>query len=113
MQHIYKRIHANPKFHELEQKRARLSWTLAAIVLANAFWYIGATAFYPEADFALFWGKPVTEGGATSWGILIGLCQTVLFIGLTVFYIGRANGELDTLKDQVVAEALRDAGEKA
>ena len=44
MQHLYRHIHANPKFHELERKRARLSWTLAAIVLVNVFWYIFATA---------------------------------------------------------------------
>ena len=109
MQHLYRHIHANPKFHELERKRARLSWTLAAIVLANVFWYIFATAFYPEADFALFWGKPLVEGGATTWGIVIGFWQTVLFIALVVFYISRANGELDALKDEVVADALRAA----
>ena len=113
MQHIYKRIHANPRFHELERKRARLSWTLATIVLANAFWYIGATAFYPEAGFARFWGEPVGPGQALTAGIIIGLVQTLLFIGLVVFYIGRANGELDALKDEVVADALRDAGERA
>ena len=112
MQHLYKLIHANPRFHELERKRSRLSWTLAIIVLANAFWYIGATAFYPEAGFARFWGEPVGAGQALTWGIVIGLFQTVLFIALVVYYISRANGDLDALKDAVIADALRDAGEQ-
>lgn len=113
MQHLYRHIHANPKFHELERKRSRLSWTLAAIVLANVCWYILATAFYPEVGFALFWGKPLVEGGATTWGIVIGFWQTVLFIALVVYYIWKANGELDALKEEVVADALRAAEKQA
>ena len=48
MQHLYRLIHANPRFHELERKRSRLSWTLASIVMANIVWYIIATAFFPK-----------------------------------------------------------------
>ena len=111
MEHIYREIHRDPRFHELERKRGRLSWTLATIVTANVMWYVFATAFFPEAGFARFWGTPVGEGMATTWGIVIGLAQTVLFIVLVVFYIHRANGEFDALKDAIVADATRAAGD--
>jgi uncharacterized membrane protein (DUF485 family) len=120
MQHLYRLIHANPRFHELERKRSRLSWTLASIVMANIVWYIIATAFFPKnaeatgllADIARFWGQPVADGAATTWGIYIGLVQVVGFIGLVVFYINKANGELDALKDAVIADAMRAAGDQ-
>jgi uncharacterized membrane protein (DUF485 family) len=120
MQHLYRLIHANPRFHELERKRSRLSWTLASIVLANTAWYIIGTAFFPKkaettgllADIARFWGQPVDAGAATTWGIYIGLAQIFLFIGLVIFYINKANGELDALKDAVIADALRAAEEQ-
>ena len=111
MQHLYKAIKEDPRFHELERKRRVFSWTLVTIVLANCLWYIFATAFYPERGFARFWGTPIGEGYATTWGIVIGLLQTVLFIGLVGLYIYRANTEFDVLKDIIVADAKRAAGE--
>ena len=111
MEHLYRQIHADPRFHELEQKRSRLSWTLAAIVIANALWYTLATAFFPEAGFARFWGTPVADGAATTWGIVIGIVQIVVFIALVLYYIHRANGEFDVLKDAIVRAAVQNAGE--
>ncbi|MGE3772424.1 MAG: DUF485 domain-containing protein [Gammaproteobacteria bacterium] len=112
MQHIYREIRRDPRFHELERKRGRLSWILAAIVIANCLWYIFATAFFPEAGFARFWGTPIGAGMATTWGIVIGFVQTIVFVALVVFYIRRANGEFDALKDAIVADATRAAGDK-
>lgn len=110
MQQVYRHIFKDPRFHELQRRRGRLSWTLAGIVIANDTWYVLATAFYPEAAFARFWGLPVSEGAAITWGIAIGLAQTVLFILLVLYYIYRANGEFETLKEVVVADALRAVG---
>jgi uncharacterized membrane protein (DUF485 family) len=112
MEHIYKEIRRDPRFHELERKRGRLSWILAILVIVNCLWYIFATAFFPEAGFARFWGEPIGEGMATTWGIVIGFLQTIAFIAVVVLYIHRANGEFDTLKDTIVADATRTAGEK-
>ncbi len=112
MEHIYQEIRRDPRFHDLERKRGRLSWILSTIVIANCLWYIFATAFFPEAGFAAFWGKPIGEGMATTWGIVIGFLQTILFVVLVVWYIRRANGEFDTLKDIIVADATRAAGDK-
>jgi cation/acetate symporter len=110
MEHIYREIRRDPRFHELERKRGRLSWTLAAFVVVNVLWYIFATAFYPEAGFARLWGQPIAAGMTTTWGIVIGLVQTVGFVALVAYYIHRANGEFDALKDAIVADATRAAG---
>lgn len=111
MQKIYQLIQADPRFHELERKRGRFGWTLATIVVANCLWYMAATAFFPESGFARLWGEPVSMGATTTWGIVIGFTQTVLFILLVGLYIRRANREFDTLKDAIVADARRAAGE--
>lgn len=111
MQEIYRRIQADPRFHELERKRGRFSWALALIVIANCLWYMGATAFFPDVPFAKLWGEPLTEGGSTTWGIAIGFAQTVGFILLVGLYIYRANSEFDRLKDAIVADAMRATGE--
>ena len=109
MQDIYQQVMKDPRFRELERKRRHLSWTLASIVLANCFWYIFATAFYPEAGFARLWGEPIGPGYATTWGIVIGGLQTVLFIALVGYYIHRANGEFDALTTAIVNDATRRA----
>ena len=111
MQKIYQLIKADPRFHELERKRGRFGWWLAAIVLGNCLWYMAATAFFPGSGFARLWGEPVAEGAATTWGIVIGFIQTVGFILLVGLYIYRANHEFDPLKDAIVEDARRAAGE--
>ncbi len=105
MQPIYEAVLKDPRFRLLEVKRRRLSWTLAGIVLANDAWYTLATAFYPEAGFARLWGESIGSGHATTWGIVIGLIQTVLFIALVGYYIYRANGEFDALTSAIVTDA--------
>jgi len=111
MQAIYEHVRKDPRFHELERKRGRFAWLLAGIVIANDLWYIFATAFYPEMGFARFWGQPIADGYATTWGIVIGGTQTILFIVLTGLYIHRANGEFDELTTAIVADATRKAGQ--
>jgi len=48
MQHFYRRIYADPDFHELERKRGRFSWLLASIVMLTYFSFILVIAFAPE-----------------------------------------------------------------
>jgi uncharacterized membrane protein (DUF485 family) len=112
MQHIYRHIQADPRFHALERKRRNFTFLLLAILLANEAWYILATAFYPKLGFARLWGEPIAEGYATTWGIVIGIVQTVLYIALVGIYIHRANGEFEVLKNAIVKDALRATGEK-
>lgn len=102
MQHIYREIHRDPRFHELERKRSRLSWTLVAIVLATAFFYIYATAF----DHSLF-STPIAPDSAITWGVVHGIADVILYVVFVGIYIRRANNEFDTLKEAIVADAIR------
>lgn len=110
MEQLYREIRRDPRFTALERKRGRLGFALAAIVIANIAWYVSATAFFPMAGFARLWGTPLGTGMATTWGIVIGFSQIVLFIVLVAYYTYRANGEFDTLRDAIVADATRAAG---
>ena len=48
MQHYYRRIYDDPKFHELEKKRGIFSWSLTAIILICYFGFIMVIAFFPH-----------------------------------------------------------------
>jgi uncharacterized membrane protein (DUF485 family) len=112
MQHLYRHIQADPRFHALERKRRGFTSLLLAFLIGNEVWYILATAYYPKFGFARLWGEPIAAGYATTWGIVIGIAQTVLYIALVGIYTYRANGEFETLKNTVVQDALRAVGEK-
>lgn len=100
MEHLFKKIYADPEFHELEQKRGRFSWLLAAIVFLTYFTFILIIAFAPEI-FAI----PVFEGGVITWGIPVGLFVIVLSFLLTGVYVYRANGEFDHLTKDIIEHA--------
>ncbi len=110
MQNVYRHIQADPRFHALERKRRHFTFLLLAILLANEAWYILATAFYPRFGFARLWGEPLAAGYTTTWGIVIGILQTLLYIALVGIYIYRANGEFEVLKNTIVRDALRATG---
>lgn len=97
MQHLYRQIYADPEFHELEKKRGRFSWLLAAIVLVTYFSFILVIAFAPRL-FAI----PVTEGSIITWGIPAGLFVIFLSFLLTGVYVYRANTEFDHLSRDIV-----------
>ena len=48
MQHLYKKIYADPEFYDLELKCGRFSWSLAAIIITVYFSFILIIAFAPE-----------------------------------------------------------------
>ena len=97
MQHLYKRIYADPEFHALEQKRGRFSWLLAGIVFLTYFLFILVIAFVPE-----FFGKSIVEGQMMTWGIPAGIFVIVLSFCLTGVYVYRANKEFDHLTRDIV-----------
>lgn len=104
MQHLYQHIYRNPQFHELERKRGLLRWTLAIIVLVAAFFYILVTAFAPQ-----IFAAPISSGSAITWGIVVGLFDTVMFVVVIGIYIYRANTEFDQLNEAVLADAQANA----
>ena len=100
MQHLYRRIYADPEFHELELKRGRFSWLLASILLLTYFSFILIIAFAPEL-FAI----PIIEGQIITWGIPVALFVILLSFVLTGVYVFRANKEFDRLVKDIVEHA--------
>lgn len=97
MQHLYRRIYADPEFHELERKRGRFSWILASIMLLTYFSFILVIAFAP----AIF-ATPVAPGKIITWGIPVGLFVILLSFFLTGIYVFRANKEFDPLTKDII-----------
>ena len=97
MQHFYRRIYADPDFHELERKRGRFSWLLASIVMLTYFSFILVIAFAPE-----LFATPIIEGKIITWGIPVGLFIILLSFLLTGVYVYRANKEFDHLTKDIV-----------
>jgi len=100
MQHLYRRIYADPEFHELEQKRGRFSWLLSAILLVSYFSFILIIAFAPH-----IFSVPIFEGSIITWGIPVGLSVILLSFLLTGIYILRANNEFDQLTKDIIEHA--------
>lgn len=100
---IYARIRQNPRFAELVQKRARVAWTMMGILSAFFYGFVLLVAFAPG-----FIATRPFEGSNLTWGILLGFLQFVVFLLLTLVYVRRANGELDSLNREIVAAAWRE-----
>tara|TARA_R110002072_G_scaffold74374_4_gene176229 strand:- start:9593 stop:9913 length:321 start_codon:yes stop_codon:yes gene_type:complete len=100
MQHLYRRIYADPEFHELELKRGRFSWLLASILLTSYFSFILIIAFIPE-----LFSIPIIEGQIITWGIPVALSIILLSFVLTGIYVFRANREFDQLVKDVIERA--------
>ncbi len=99
---IQARIRSNPKFAELVGKRTRFAIILSIIVLVPYYSFMMVTAFNP----ALL-AMPLGEGTVLTVGWPIG---ALLIIGswiLTGIYISRANGEFDSLTQQVLKESKK------
>ena len=97
---IQERIRANPKFAELVGKRTRFAILLSLIVLLPYYIFMMITAFNP----ALL-AMPMSDGGIVTIGWPIGAVFVVGSWLLTGVYINRANGEFDSLNEQVLKEA--------
>lgn len=99
---ITDKVRANPKFHELKAKRSRFAWGLAAIVLGAYYAFMMVVAFNPTAL--------ATKIGA-GWTLSIGYpIVATIIVGawiLTGVYIRRANGEFETLTQDIVKEAKK------
>jgi uncharacterized membrane protein (DUF485 family) len=95
------RIASDPKYRELEAKRARFGWMLTALMLVVYYGFILLVAF----------GKSVLSqrigAGVTTVGIPIGFGVIVFSILITALYVRRANREFDQLTDSIVKGALR------
>ena len=98
---IAAKIEANPKYHELRQKRNAFGWTLTVLMLVVYFGYIALIAFNKP-----FLAQPIGSG-VTTIGIPIGLGVIIFTIVITGIYVRRANGEYDKLTAEILEEASK------
>jgi uncharacterized membrane protein (DUF485 family) len=89
------RIKNNPKYQELVTKRTSFAWKLSAIMLVVYYAFILTIAFSPETL-----GAKIGEGVMTV-GIPVGIAIIFISFILAGVYVRRANGEFDTLTQDI------------
>ncbi|WP_153146224.1 DUF485 domain-containing protein [Dechloromonas sp. H13] len=99
---IYAKIRSNPKFAEMVGKRTRFAILLSLIVLVPYYTYMLLVSLQPQ----LFAAK-ISEGSVITIGWPI--AALIVFGGwlLTGVYVSRANGEFDSLNEEVLKEARK------
>ena len=106
MQHYYRRIYDDPKFHELEKKRSIFSWSLTTIILLYYFSFIMVIAFFPH-----IFAQTISVNSTITWGIPIGLSVIVISFLLTGFYVYRVNSEFDLISKEIIEHHINDASD--
>jgi uncharacterized membrane protein (DUF485 family) len=97
---IQVKIRRNPKFAELVGKRTRFAIILSLVVLVPYYTFMLLVSQQPQ----LFAAK-ISEGSVITIGWPI---AALIVIGgwlLTGVYVSRANGEFDSLTEEVLKEA--------
>ncbi|MGE5490907.1 MAG: DUF485 domain-containing protein [Actinomycetota bacterium] len=100
---MYERMRANPKFQQLVTTRGRFAWTLAITVLVLFYGFVLTVAFSPASL-----GEAVSEGSMMTVGVAVELFMFIFFWILTAVYVRRANGEFDSLTQEIVKEAWKE-----
>lgn len=98
---LSRRIRANPKFHELKNKRNSFGWLLTVITLIVYYGYILTIAF----DKGIL-AQKISDTGVMTLGIPVGVGIIVFTILITGLYVRRANSEFDALTEQIVQEEM-------
>lgn len=98
MEDAASRLARDPRYVALIRKRGRFTTILTIVMLIAYFGFILTIAF----DKALL-ARPIA-GGATSWGIPVGLGVIALAILLTGLYVWRANRDFDPVTETLRAE---------
>jgi cation/acetate symporter len=100
---MFESMRVNPKFQELVEKRGRFAWTLAAIVLILFYGFVLMVAYQPA-----MLGQPLSEGGMLTVGVAAELFLFIFFWVLSFIYVRRANGEFDSLTQDIIKQAVKD-----
>ena len=106
MQQYYRKIHDDPKFHELEKKRGTFSWLLTLIILICYFSFIMVIAFFPQ-----LFAQTLSPDSSITWGIPVGLFIIVISFLLTGIYVYRANREFDSISKKIIESHIKDKHE--
>ena len=99
---IVARIEANPKYHDLVQKRNSFGYILSVLMIIVYYGYILLIAFNKE-----WLATKIGAGMVTSIGIPLGVGVIIFTIIVTNIYVRRANTEFDELNAEIIKEANR------
>lgn len=99
---LYENIKRDPRYAELVRQRGRFAATLALMVIGVFFSFVLLVAFVPSAI-----AVRIFEGSNLTVGVVLGFFQFVFFCILTWVYVHRANGEFDTLNEQIIQDAMK------
>jgi len=98
---LVQRIAAHPRYRELKAKRTRIGWILTILMLVVYYGFIVLVAF----DKALLSQR--IGAGVMTVGMPVGLAVIVFTIIITAIYVRRANGEFDSLTEQITRGVLK------
>jgi uncharacterized membrane protein (DUF485 family) len=94
------KIKNNPKFQKLVKERSAFAWKLSIAMLVVYYAFILVIAFSPAT-------LGISMGGIMTVGIPVGVGIILFSFIITGIYVRRANGEFDTLTQQIKDEAGR------
>ncbi|MDO4228065.1 MULTISPECIES: DUF485 domain-containing protein [Neisseria] len=93
------RVLSHPKFKQMAQQKALIGWSFSAVIFVMYVAYIWLIGTAPE-----MFGKPVSEGSITTWGIYAGIFVIVFSFITTGIYVSIANGKFEEMTKEVVRE---------
>ncbi len=99
---INAKIRSNPKFAELVGKRTRFAIILSLVVLVPYYTFMWLVSQQPQ----LFTAK-ISDGSVVTIGWPIAALIVVVGWLLTGVYVSRANGEFDTMTQEILKEAQK------
>ena len=95
------RVLVNPEFQKMARQKSLLGWSFTVIMFTVYVVYILFIGLDPHA-----FGKPVSDGSVTTWGIYVGLFVIFFSILITGVYIFIANGKFDKMTRGVVRDVM-------
>jgi uncharacterized membrane protein (DUF485 family) len=99
---ISAKVLRNPKYLQLSARRARLAWTLSAIVCIIFYGFILMIAFTPDVL-----TTPIAAGSVIPFGLPLGVGVILASCFLTGIYVYQANSSFDPLFEEILREASK------
>ncbi|MBF0423085.1 MAG: DUF485 domain-containing protein [Magnetococcales bacterium] len=96
---MVEKILQNQKYKDLVTKRSKFAWTLSIIMLIIYYAFVLIVAFAPN-----LLGTKISPQSVISVGVPLGVFIIIAAFILTGIYVRRANGEFDTLTQQIKEE---------
>ena len=96
------KIQNNPKYLDLVRRRARMAWTLSAIVCVIFYGFILMIAFAPGVL-----TEPISAGSVIPLGLPLGVGVILVSCLLTGIYVYEANQVFDPMFEEIVKEASK------